>query len=101
MNNATVLYQNSETYLKELLKNQLPTGSKFFLFGSRAIGSAGFAADIDIGISPSKPLDYTIISKLQEIIEESFVPYKVDLVDFSNVSEQFKQQALKKIIPWN
>jgi predicted nucleotidyltransferase len=101
MNNATVLYQNSETYLKKLLKNQLPTASKFFLFGSRANGSAGFASDIDIGIWPQKPLDDTIIAKLQEIIEESFIPYNVDLVDFSKVSEQFKQQALKKIIPWN
>lgn len=101
MSNAKALYQKSEDYLKELLKNQLPTGSKFFLFGSRASGSAGFAADIDIGILPQEPLDNTIISKLQETIEESFVPYKVDLVDFSNVSEQFKQQALKKIIPWN
>ncbi len=101
MINAKILYQKSETYLKELLEKQLPPGSRFFLFGSRAIGSAGFAADIDIGIWPQKPLNDTILSKLQEIIENSFVPYQVDLVDFSKVSEQFKQQALKKIVPWN
>ncbi len=79
----------------------MPTGSRFFLFGSRANGSAGFAADIDIGIWPQEPLNDTILSKRQEIIEDSFVPYQVDLVDFSKVSENFKQQALKKIIPWN
>ncbi|MEN8220336.1 MAG: nucleotidyltransferase domain-containing protein [Pseudomonadota bacterium] len=101
MSNTKVLYQNSETYLKGLLKNQLPTGNKFFLFGSRANGSAGFASDIDIGIWPQEPLNDTILLKLQEIIEDSFVPYQVDLVDFSKVSEQFKLQALKKIIPWN
>jgi len=99
MSNA--LYQNSETYLKRLLKDRLPTGSRFFLFGSRAQGTAGFAADIDIGIWPQDPLNDTTLSDLQEIIEDSFVPYHVDLVDFSKISNHFKQQSLKKIIPWN
>ncbi|TGO03293.1 hypothetical protein PN36_09460 [Candidatus Thiomargarita nelsonii] len=59
---SKVLYQSSETYLKKLLRKQLPTGSRFFLFGSRANGSAGFAADIDIGIWPQEPLNDTILS---------------------------------------
>ena len=101
MSNAKVLYKNSEIYLKNLLKKKLPYGSKFFLFGSRAIGSEGFASDIDIGILPKEPLNDSIISEIQEIIEDSFVPYNVDLVDFSKVSESFKQQALSKIILWN
>lgn len=101
MSNAKVLYKNSEIYLKKLLNKKLPSGSKFFLFGSRAIGSEGFASDIDIGILPQEPLNKFIIPEIQEIIEESFIPYKVDLVDFYNVSEPFKQQALSKIILWN
>jgi len=65
MSNA--LYQNSETYLKRLLKDRLPTGSRFFLFGSRAQGTAGFAADIDIGIWPQDPLNDTTLSDLQDL----------------------------------
>ena len=99
--NAQELYQKSENYLKQLLTNQLPQGSQFFLFGSRAEGKAGFAADIDIGILPAKPLDNRLLSELQAHIAESFIPYDVDLVDFSDISPQFKQQALKKIIRWN
>ena len=101
MTNAESLYQRSEAYLKKLLKESLPKGSRFFLFGSRAQGTAGLMADIDIGILPPKPLDTKTLAKLREKIEESFVPYSVDLVDFSNLSEQFKQQALKKTVPWN
>ncbi|MDM8560794.1 nucleotidyltransferase domain-containing protein [Candidatus Parabeggiatoa sp. HSG14] len=98
---AKTLYQKSENYLRELLKERLPTGSQIFLFGSRAKGETSSTADIDIGILPKKPLDNTILWELQETIEDSFVPYHVDLVDFSKISETFKQHALKKTIPWN
>ena len=95
------LYQKSETYLKQLLTEKLPENSHFFLFGSRAQGTSGEMADIDIGILAEEPLSLEITNTIKEAIEESFVPYQVDLVDFMTVSESFKQQALKKVIPWN
>jgi len=98
---AKTLYQQSENYLKQLLTERLPPDSKVFLFGSRAKGNTSSTSDIDIGILPKKPLNNTILWELQEIIEESFVPYDVDLVDFYNISDTFKQQALKNTIPWN
>jgi len=99
--NANTLYQLSENYLKQLLMERLPPESKVFLFGSRAKGNPSSTADIDIGILSKQPLNNTILWELQEIIEESFVPYNVDLVDFYHISDTFKQQALKNIIPWN
>jgi len=98
--NKQTLYQQSEAYLKKILKEKLPPGSCFFLFGSRARGTAGEMADIDIGIVPAEELQDEL-EIIQEEIEQSFVPYSVDLVDFSKISESFKQQALKKTIPWN
>jgi predicted nucleotidyltransferase len=99
--NAETLYQQSENYLKKLLTQHLPPGSQIFLFGSRAEGKTSSTADIDIGILPTTPLDNLLLGELQEMIEDSFVPYHVDLVDFSKVSKTFKQQALKKTMPWN
>ncbi len=99
--NAKMLYQQSEVYLKKLLTERLPIKSRIFLFGARAKGETNSTSDIDIGILPKETLDNTILWELQETIEESFIPYHVDLVDFSQVSETFKQQALKKIVPWN
>jgi predicted nucleotidyltransferase len=98
---AKTLYQQSENYLKKLLTERLPTESQIFLFGSRAKGKTSSTSDIDIGILPKKTLNNTILWELQETIEDSFVPYHVELVDFSQVAETFKQQALKEIIPWN
>ncbi len=58
-------------------------------------------ADIDIGMLSESALSLEIMNNIKETIEESFVPYDVDLVDFNTASESFKQQALKKVIPWS
>lgn len=93
------LYQRSEHYLQTLLKEKLPSESQYFLFGSRAKGIHGPFADINIGVQTSQ-LDPHLITNIQETIKESFVPFHVDIVDFNKVSQSFKREALKKIIPW-
>ncbi len=72
-----------------------------FLFGSRADKTCNFSSDIDIGIIGEQPLGklyYKIINEL----EDSIVPYKTEIVDFSLVSEEFKNMVLKgRIQIWN
>ena len=94
------LYKKSEDFLKELLKQNLPADSRFFLFGSRAMGDYSKSSDIDIGVM-SENLDKKTIFKIKEIIDESFVPFKVDIIDFSKADENFKREALKRIVQWN
>ena len=95
-----MLYKRSEDFLKKILKENLPVDSKIFLFGSRAVSEQSKSSDIDIGVMSGK-LDRKMIIKIKEIIDESFVPFKVDIIDFSKVDENFKKKALRKIIPWN
>jgi predicted nucleotidyltransferase len=72
-----------------------------FLFGSRADKTCNFSSDIDIGIIGEQPLGklyYKIINEL----EDSIVPYKTEIVDFSLVSEEFKNMVLGgRIQIWN
>ncbi len=93
------LYQQSTEFLKQLLIKKLPADSKIFLFGSRAQRKHSTSSDVDIGIE-SENLSPMLLSEIKEIIEESFVPYHVDLVDFSQVSDDFKREALKQIEIW-
>lgn len=72
-----------------------------FLFGSRARGKHRFAADIDIGILGNVPMPYKEISRLKDMIDESIVPYQVDIVDFYTADKNFKETALSKIQIWN
>jgi len=92
-------YKKCEDFLKTLLKENLPENSQVFLFGSRARGDNSRNADIDIGVLSPK-IDSKIIIKIREIIEESFVPFKVDIVDFSEVNKTFKNEALRSAIRW-
>jgi len=94
------LYRKSIKYLKKLLKEKLPEESQFFLFGSRAKGTNSKFSDIDIGVITNKDIE-DIIIEIKEIIEESFVPYDVDIIDFNNVSKKFREEALKKVVPWS
>lgn len=71
-----------------------------FLFGSRAINSNNKFSDIDIGLLGKAPVPVMLKMQLENVLEESIVPYKVDIVDFFNVSNDFKNQALKHIIIW-
>ena len=55
---------------------------KLFLFGSRARGDNTIFSDIDIGILSDKDIRKDIVI-LREILEESNIPYKVDIVELS------------------
>jgi uncharacterized protein len=71
---------------------------KVFLFGSRARGNNNQRSDVDIGIVGS--VDKNVLSLLREKIEDLNVPYKIEIVDFSEVSLAFKEEALKEVIVW-
>ncbi len=93
-----------EKYLKIIkdivLSNIDPTKHFVFLFGSRAKVKHRKSSDVDIGIMGEKPIGRVYYKIINEI-EQSIVPYKVDVVDFSLVDEKFKKIALEKIIVWN
>ncbi|WMW26337.1 nucleotidyltransferase domain-containing protein [Methanolobus sediminis] len=71
-----------------------------FLFGSRAKGNAHSTSDIDIGILSAGCFDRKKITVLRAELEEMNIPYTVDLVDLSAVSEDFRQQVLKEGELW-
>ncbi len=74
--------------------------SKVFLFGSRARGDNSAASDVDIGIVPREGFRREKLALLREFIENLNVPYKVEVVDFSQVSGRFKAEALKDAVLW-
>ena len=83
--------------LKHVPKNEFAV----FLFGSRAVGNANSLSDIDVGIMGTKPLPTLIMADLDSDLEESIVPFKIDLIDFYQVDKAFKKEALSSIQIWN
>lgn len=71
-----------------------------YLFGSRAKGNARKTSDVDVAFEPKGLLPVHWLSKLKDRLEESTIPYKVDLVDLSKTNPNFKVQALTGAILW-
>jgi predicted nucleotidyltransferase len=88
--------------VKEIVLKRVPLADySVFLFGSRAVGNNHEMSDIDVGIWGEKPLSAMIKLNLEEELEESDILLKVDLIDFYQVSQDFKDEALTKIETWN
>ena len=86
--------------VKQIVLKHIPKDNfAVFLFGSRAVGNAKPLSDIDI-LGP-KPLPTIIKADLESDLEESIVPYKIDLIDFYQVDKDFKKEALNTIQIWN
>ena len=83
--------------VREILKEETVT---VYLFGSWARGNPTSLSDIDIAIQAHTPLPPGSLARLRERLEESRVPYRVDVVDMDNVSLTFKQRIDQEGIQW-
>jgi len=86
---------------KIVLKHVPATEFAVFLFGSRAVGNATALSDIDVGIFGMRPLPSIIMADLESDLEDSIVPFKIDLIDFHQVDEVFKDEALRIVQIWS
>ena len=90
----------SDIYLKQirnLIMNRLKgQKSRLFLFGSQVAGKTGHTADIDGAIVPITAFPHGLSSHLREELEESNVPYTVDLVDLSKSNPEFVKSVKKE-----
>ena len=73
---------------------------KVFLFGSRARSDSRDSSDVDIGLLPGAGFKLHLISLLREAIEESTIPYKVDVINLNETSPEFREEVLKEGVVW-
>ena len=74
---------------------------KVVLFGSRARGDYFETSDMDIGILPKGEMNKNKVALFREKIENSNIPYKVDVVDLSQASREFTDKAIKEgLVIW-
>jgi predicted nucleotidyltransferase len=71
-----------------------------WLFGSCARGEARQHSDSDIAILPRDNLPVGFFGELDADIEESTIPYDVDLVDLRNADPVLIAEILREGIPW-
>ena len=80
--------------ISRIVKENVSCEYQLFLFGSRVTGTNDIKADIDIGIIPNKKLSARQLQNIKESLEELSTLLKIDFIDFSSVSDEFKSIAL-------
>jgi predicted nucleotidyltransferase len=74
-----------------ILRANLPKSTKVWVFGSRATGRARRYSDLDLAIDPGRPLTLDEIAGLSEAFSDSELPYKVDLIDWHDTDDHWRQ----------
>jgi predicted nucleotidyltransferase len=76
--------------VQAILKAHLPAGVRVQVFGSRARGGAKPFSDLDLALVAEGPVDQAVLARLADAFEESSLPWRVDLIDWSAISDSFR-----------
>jgi len=100
--NAGMTVQLEKPYLKALkaiVAEQVDTNTwQPVIFGSRGSGRAQKFSDIDLGFIGDKPLPAKVEVGLWEALDDSDIPYVVDIVDLSAVQPEFRALAEQTMV---
>lgn len=90
---------NFKEELLEIIHKHVPD-CQVYLFGSRARQTHREGADIDIALDAGVKIDFKIIFKIKDEIEETTIPVFVDIIDINSVSDSFKNEIKQEMILW-
>jgi uncharacterized protein len=72
-----------------------------FAFGSRVhemntVAKVKKHSDVDIALEPAYPLCWRVLADVREAFEESDLPMRVDVIDWSVCTDDFKHHVVNK-----
>lgn len=94
-----ILEQVQRIVLQEL--SGIP--ARIYWFGSWARGNPKRSSDIDIAIefAPEASETRSVLIKLRNALEESSVPYNIDVLDLNSAEEAIVDKVMKEGILWD
>ncbi|TCP24934.1 hypothetical protein EV207_12237 [Scopulibacillus darangshiensis] len=88
--------------LKGIITDTLhDTDAKVYLFGSWAREEEKQSSDIDIAVESNSRISSSKWFELHDIIEESTIPYRVDIVNLEHASSALIKNVKKEGILWS
>lgn len=75
--------------VKQILQTHIPN-LEVWAFGSRVKGNAKPYSDLDLAVITREPLSLQAHADLVDAFSESDLPWKVDIVDWALLTENFK-----------
>ncbi len=87
--------EKESAIVKDILKNHIPH-EEVHAFGSRVHGkNLKKTSDLDLIIMTKTPLSDTIMMNLKHAFSESDLPFRVDILDWSQTEPYFQEIILK------
>lgn len=83
-----VSHRHLET-IKKILAEYV-SGCEVRAFGSRVVGKAKEYSDLDVVVVARNKIKRRTKMLLREAFEESDLPFRVDIIDYSAVSDEFR-----------
>ncbi|WP_301099323.1 nucleotidyltransferase domain-containing protein [Otariodibacter sp.] len=84
------LTQEQQLIVKNILSHYVPEFD-VWAFGSRVNGNSKTYSDLDLVIKTEKPLSLLTLSNLTEAFSLSDLPWKVDVLDWSSINDNFRE----------
>lgn len=81
--------ENEMDIILKILKKHVPK-AEVFVFGSRYKGTNKEHSDIDIAVDFKRKMSLKEHTVICEAFEESELPFRVDVLDYNNVSPEFR-----------
>ena len=78
--------------VEEILRKHVP-GCEVRIFGSRATGKARPLSDLDLVIMTEQSIDVGPWTELRDAFSESDLPFVVDVLDWSGLSETIRRRV--------
>lgn len=92
------LINQSETYIRLLLKKFIPSQSRVYLYGSRSRRDNRWNSDYDLWIDGD--ISRKAIVEITDQLDESFVPFKVDIITTQQMTGHFAEHVKQEAMPW-
>lgn len=98
MNNLERLFIKPEQLrmLTDIFDNYCPK-AEIWAYGSRIKGEAHSGSDLDLVVKNFNS-DEVYLSELRELIQESNIPFLVDIFEFESLPKSFQDEILKDYI---
>ena len=75
--------------VRQILKDHVP-GWEVRAFGSRVTGTVKPWSDLDLAVAGPSPMGWENVELLIEAFQESTLPFRVDVLDWHDVSPDFQ-----------
>jgi len=93
--------ENELNVIVDIIKKYIPN-CEVRAFGSRYKGNPKIYSDLDLAIVGKERLGIALLGKVKEAFQESDLNFRVDVLDWSAISEEFKkiiEQSYEVVYP--